>query len=316
MSTPKRYCVTGGAGFVGSHLCDRLIADGHDVLCLDNLSTGDYHNIDHLSANRAFQFYQHDVIMSTDLAEIGKLDGIFHLACPASPRHYQQDPINTTQTAVVGTLNMLSLAKQLDIPLLQASTSEVYGDPLVHPQTENDWGYVNPIGPRACYDEGKRCAESLCFDFHRQSGVQIKVARIFNTYGPRMRADDGRVISNFINQALNGESLSVYGDGQQTRSFCYVTDLVDGLVRLMATPAGITGPVNLGNPAEITVNQLVELVEKLTGSTVMTRQQPLPEDDPKRRCPDIRLANELLGWQPATSLETGLRRTIAEIVRE
>jgi UDP-glucuronate decarboxylase len=303
----KRILVTGGAGFLGSHLIDRLMAEGHEVICADNLFTGSKRNIEHLHANPRFEFLRHDVCNPLKV----EVDEIWNLACPASPVHYQYNPVLTTKTSVMGAMNMLGLAKRLRCPIFQASTSEVYGDPEVHPQREDYWGHVNPIGTRACYDEGKRCAETLFFDYHRQHGVQIKVARIFNTYGPRMHRRDGRVVSNFITQALGGEDLTVYGDGSQTRSFCYVDDLIDGFLRLMDAPAEFTGPVNLGNPHEFTMLQLAEQVVKLTGAGVKVVHQPLPTDDPRQRQPDITLARHKLGWEPKVELAEGLTHTIA-----
>ncbi len=306
-STTKRVLVTGGAGFLGSHLCDRLIQDGCDVLCVDNLYTGTKENIAHLLGHPRFEFMRHDVTFPLYV----EVDEIYNLACPASPVHYQHDPVQTTKTSVHGTINMLGLAKRIRARILQASTSEVYGDPEVHPQEESYWGRVNPIGERACYDEGKRCAETLFFDYYRQHGLEIKVARIFNTYGPRMHPNDGRVVSNFIVQALKGEPITLYGDGAQTRSFCYVDDLVDGLVRLMDSPADFVGPVNLGNPAEFTVRQLADLVIELTGSKSRLEFQALPSDDPRQRQPDIGSARKHLNWQPGVALRDGLDRTIA-----
>jgi UDP-glucuronate decarboxylase len=303
---PKRILVTGGAGFVGSHLCDRLIERGDEVLCLDNFYTGTKENVAHLLANPRFEIIRHDVTFPLYI----EVDEIFNLACPASPIHYQNDPVQTTKTSVHGAINMLGLAKRLGARILQASTSEVYGDPDVHPQTENYWGHVNPIGVRACYDEGKRCAETLFFDYHRQCGLEIKVVRIFNTYGPRMHPNDGRVVSNFIVQALSGEDLVLYGTGEQTRSFCYVDDLVDGFLRMMDTPAEFTGPVNLGNPGEFTMRELADLVIRMTDSRSKIVHGPLPEDDPSQRRPDIGLAREKLDWEPGVPLEDGLRRTI------
>jgi UDP-glucuronate decarboxylase len=303
----KRILVTGGAGFLGSHLIDRLMAQGHEVICADNLFTGSKRNIEHLHANPLFEFLRHDVCNPLKV----EVDEIWNLACPASPVHYQYNPVLTTKTSVMGAMNMLGLAKRLRCPIFQASTSEVYGDPEVHPQREDYWGHVNPIGTRACYDEGKRCAETLFFDYHRQHGVGIKVARIFNTYGPRMHPRDGRVVSNFITQALAGEDLTIYGDGSQTRSFCYVDDLIDGFLRLMAAPAEVTGPVNLGNPHEFTMLELAERVLKLTGAKVKVAHLPLPADDPKQRRPDITLAREKLGWEPKVQLAEGLAQTIA-----
>lgn len=302
----KRVLVTGGAGFLGSHLCDRLIEDGHEVLCVDNFYTGTRGNIAHLLENSRFEVLRHDITFPLYV----EVDEIYNLACPASPIHYQHDPIQTTKTSVVGAINMLGLAKRLRVPVLQASTSEVYGDPVVHPQSEDYWGHVNPIGPRSCYDEGKRCAETLFFDYNRQLGTNIKVARIFNTYGPRMHPNDGRVVSNFITHALRRLPLTVYGDGSQTRSFCYVDDLVDGLVRLMNSPKNVTGPINLGNPAEVSVAQLASLIARKTGADVQVEHRPLPADDPKQRQPDISLARSLLDWQPQVTLDEGLRQTI------
>ena len=306
MSARKRILVTGGAGFVGSHLCGRLIEDGHDVLCVDNFFTGSRDNILNLIGEPHFELMRHDVTFPIYV----EVDEIYNLACPASPVHYQYDPVQTTKTSVHGAINMLGLAKRTKAKILQASTSEVYGDPEVHPQTEDYWGNVNPIGPRGCYDEGKRCAETLFFDYHRQYGVNIRVARIFNTYGPRMHPDDGRVVSNFIFQALRGKPLTIYGDGSQTRSFCYVSDLVEGLVRLMDAPKEVTGPVNLGNPREMTIRELAEQVIRMTGANSKLEQKPLPGDDPTQRCPDIGLAKKQLGWAPAVALEDGLEKTI------
>jgi UDP-glucuronate decarboxylase len=306
-----RVLVTGGAGFIGSHLCERLVAAGQDVLCVDNFFTGTRDNIAHLLGNPHFELLRHDV---TEPLRV-EVDRIFNLACPASPVHYQFNPAQTVKTSVHGAINMLGLAKRTKARILQASTSEVYGDPTVHPQTEDYWGNVNPIGPRACYDEGKRCAETLFFDYHRQHGVAIKVIRIFNTYGPRMHPNDGRVVSNFIMQALRGEDITIYGDGSQTRSFCYVDDLVDGMLRMMDSPAACTGPINLGNPVEFTMRQLAELVLRLTGSRSRLVQRPLPQDDPRQRQPDITRAKAQLGWAPSIPLEEGLRRTIAYFTR-
>lgn len=303
----KRILVTGGSGFLGSHLCDHLLAAGHDVICVDNLQTGRKQNIAHQLGNARFEFMRHDVALPLHV----EVDEIFNLACPASPDHYQADPIHTTKTSVLGALNMLGLAKRLNCRVFQASTSEVYGDPFMHPQREDYWGNVNPIGPRACYDEGKRCAETLFFDYHRRHGVDIKVARIFNTYGPRMNPDDGRVVSNFIVQALRGEPLTIYGDGSQTRSFCYVDDLIDGFSRLMASGAAFTGPVNLGNPTEFTIAELAEQVVEITGTSSRPVYKALPQDDPRQRRPDITLARDKLGWRPTTALREGLNRTIA-----
>ncbi|MBQ6297094.1 MAG: SDR family oxidoreductase [Selenomonadaceae bacterium] len=301
----KRVLVTGGAGFLGSHLCDRLIADGHEVICLDNFFTGKKKNIAHLLSNPNFELMRHDVIQPI----YAEIDWIFNFACPASPVHYQRDPVRTIKTNVMGALNSLGCAKQNNARVLQASTSEVYGDPKVHPQPENYRGAVNPIGIRACYDEGKRTAETLFFDYHRQHGLDIRVVRIFNTYGPRMTANDGRVVSNFIMQALRGEDITVYGDGKQTRSFCYVDDLIDGIVKMMNVE-NFTGPVNIGNPGEFTMLELAELVLKLTGSKSKIIHQPLPSDDPTQRCPVIDLAKEKLGWEPTVKLEDGLKVTI------
>ncbi len=306
MSTRKKILVTGGVGFVGSHLCDRLVKDGNDVLCVDNFYTGNRDNIIDLIDKPHFEMMRHDVTFPLYV----EVDEIYNLACPASPIHYQLDPVQTTKTSVHGAINMLGLAKRMGAKILQASTSEVYGDPEVHPQTENYLGNVNPIGLRGCYDEGKRCAETLFFDYHRQYGVNIKVARIFNTYGPRMHPDDGRVVSNFIVQALKGKPITLYGDGSQTRSFCYVSDLVDGLVALMKTPDDVTGPVNLGNPREMTIRELADQVINMTGSKSALVEQPLPGDDPTHRCPDISRAKTQLGWSPAVALEDGLKKTI------
>jgi UDP-glucuronate decarboxylase len=302
----KRVLVTGGAGFLGSHLIDRLIQDGDEVLCLDNLFTGTKRNIEHLHSHPRFEFLRHDVTFPLYV----EVDEIYNLACPASPIHYQHDPIQTTKTSVHGAINMLGLAKRLGCRILQASTSEVYGDPAIHPQTESYWGNVNPIGPRSCYDEGKRCAETLFFDYHRQAGLEIKVARIFNTYGPRMHPADGRVVSNFVIQALTGQPITLYGDGNQTRSFCYVDDLIDGLIKLMASPSGFTGPVNLGNPVEFTMRELAELIISETGSSSELITQSLPQDDPKQRKPDISLALTKLRWAPGIPLKEGLKPTI------
>ena len=303
----KRILVTGGAGFIGSHLTDRLLAQGHEVLCADNLFTGTKRNIDHLHNNPRFEFLRHDVTFPLYV----EVDEIYNLACPASPIHYQHDPVATTKTSVHGAINLLGLAKRLKCPILQASTSEVYGDPVLHPQAETYWGNVNPIGPRSCYDEGKRCAETLFFDYHRQHGLQIKVARIFNTYGPRMHHADGRVVSNFVMQALRGEDLTIYGEGEQTRSFCYVDDLVEGLIRLMGTDDDVTGPINLGNPVEFTIRALAEQVIAQTGAGSALVHRPLPLDDPRQRCPDISRAQATLGWTPTVPLEEGLAATIA-----
>lgn len=303
----NRILVTGGAGFLGSHLCDRLIKDGQDVLCLDNFFTGSKLNIAHLIGNPYFELMRHDVTLPLYV----EVDQIYNLACPASPIHYQFDPVQTTKTSVHGAINMLGLAKRTKARIFQASTSEVYGDPEQHPQQESYWGRVNPIGPRSCYDEGKRCAETLFFDYYRQENVDIKVVRIFNTYGPRMHPNDGRVVSNFIVQALKGENITMYGDGSQTRSFCYVDDLIEGFVRMMATEKGVTGPINLGNPGEFTMLELAEKVIQLTGSKSKLVFMPLPTDDPKQRQPNIQLAKENLGWEPKVDLEDGLKETIS-----
>ncbi len=303
----NRALVSGGSGFLGSHLCDRLIARGQEVLCVDNLFTGQKRNIAHLHGNPKFEFLRHDVTFPLFV----EVDQIWNLACPASPIHYQHDPVQTTKTSVHGAINMLGLAKRLGAKILQASTSEVYGDPTIHPQTEEYWGNVNPIGPRSCYDEGKRCAETLFFDYHRQNKLRIKVLRIFNTYGPRMHPSDGRVVSNFIVQALKGEDITIYGDGRQTRSFCYVDDLIEGMIRLMDSPDDITGPINVGNPGEFTMIELAEAVLKLTGSKSKLVRLPLPADDPKQRQPDITKARTTLGWEPKIQLEDGLKETIA-----
>ena len=303
----NRALVSGGSGFLGSHLCDRLLARGQDVLCVDNLFTGQKRNVAHLHGNPRFEFLRHDVTFPLFV----EVDQIWNLACPASPIHYQHDPVQTTKTSVHGAINMLGLAKRLGAKILQASTSEVYGDPAVHPQPEEYWGNVNPIGPRSCYDEGKRCAETLFFDYHRQHKLRIKVIRIFNTYGPRMHPNDGRVVSNFIVQALKGQDITIYGDGLQTRSFCYVDDLVDGMIRLMDSPDDVTGPINVGNPGEFTMIELAETVLKLVGSKSKLVRQPLPADDPKQRKPDITKAKTILGWEPKVQLEDGLRETIA-----
>ncbi len=302
----KRILVTGGAGFLGSHLCERLLNEGNDVLCLDNFFTGTRENIIHLMDNHRFELIRHDVVEPILL----EVDEIYNLACPASPIHYQYNPIKTTKTSVMGAINMLGLAKRTRAKILQASTSEVYGDPKVHPQPEDYWGNVNPIGPRSCYDEGKRCAETLFFDYHREHGLSIKVARIFNTYGPRMHPADGRVVSNFIIQALKGEDITLYGDGSQTRSFCYVDEMVDGFIRLMASPDDFTGPVNLGNPDEFTIRELAEKVVEMIGSKSKLVCKPLPGDDPRQRQPDIALARSVLNWTPRTSLHDGLSKTI------
>ena len=302
----KKILVTGGAGFLGSHLCEKLLAAGGDVLCADNYFTGGKQNIAHLAANPYFEFMRHDITFPLYV----EVDQIYNLACPASPVHYQFDPVQTTKTSVHGAINMLGLAKRVKARILQASTSEVYGDPEVHPQPEGYLGRVNPIGPRSCYDEGKRCAETLFFDYHRQHQLEIKVARIFNTYGPRMHPNDGRVVSNFIVQALKNEDITLYGDGLQTRSFCYVDDMVAALLKLMDSAAGFTGPVNLGNPAEVSMRALAEKILTLTGSKSKLAFKPLPQDDPKQRQPDIALAKKELGWQPHTALDDGLKETI------
>ena len=302
-----RSLVTGGAGFLGSHLCDSLIADGHEVLCIDNLFTGHRNNIRHLEGNPRFRFVHHDVVTPY----VHDVDCIWNLACPAAPGHYRYEPVKTLQTSVDGVLNALSLAKRTGARILHASTSEVYGDPAIHPQTEDYWGNVNPIGIRACYDEGKRCAETLFFDYHRQHALEIKVVRIFNTYGPRMHPNDGRVVSNFIVQALRGEDITIFGSGEQTRSFCYVDDLVEVIVRMMASDADLTGPVNIGNPGEYSMLQLAETILRMTGSTSKLIFKPLPSDDPKQRRPDISIAKSKLGWEPKVSLEDGLAPTIA-----
>jgi len=307
MLDEQRVLVTGGAGFIGSHLCERLIAGEREVLCVDNFYTGTRHNVQRFLGNPRFELMRHDVCFPL----YAEVDQIYNLACPASPIHYQFDPVQTTKTSVHGAINMLGLAKRVKAKILQASTSEVYGDPAVHPQPEEYWGNVNPIGPRSCYDEGKRCAETLFFDYYRQHQLGIKVARIFNTYGPRMHPNDGRVVSNFIVQALKNKDITVYGDGSQTRSFCYVDDLVDGLIRLMESESEIVGPINLGNPSEFTIRQLAEIVIDLTGSGSKIIDRPLPQDDPKQRQPDISKARELLGWQPIVPLADGLVRTVA-----
>jgi len=303
----KRILVTGGAGFIGSHLCERLLEQGHEVLCVDNFYTGARRNVAHLLENTNFELMRHDVTFPLFV----EVDEIYNLACPASPIHYQYDPVQTTKTSVHGAINMLGLAKRRRAKIFQASTSEVYGDPTVHPQPEEYWGNVNPIGFRSCYDEGKRCAETLFFDYHRQNNVRIKVARIFNTYGPRMHPNDGRVVSNFIVQALKGEPITLYGEGLQTRSFCYVDDLVEGFLRLMATGDEITGPINLGNPGEFTIRGLAEKVVEMTGAASKIEYRPLPQDDPQQRQPNIAKAREILDWAPTVQLEEGLRRTIA-----
>lgn len=303
----KRILVTGGAGFVGSHLCERLLARGDDVLCVDNFFTGTKDNVANLLTNPHFELMRHDVTFPLYV----EVDEIFNLACPASPIHYQRDPVQTTKTSVHGAINMLGLAKRLNAKILQASTSEVYGDPTVHPQTEDYWGHVNPIGPRACYDEGKRCAETLFFDYHRQHGLAIKVARIFNTYGPRMHPNDGRVVSNFVVAALRNAPITIYGDGRQTRSFCYVDDLVEALMRLMDSDTEVSGPINIGNPVETPIGQLAENVKALVGGQSPITYHPLPGDDPLQRCPDITRARAALDWAPTVDLATGLKRTIA-----
>lgn len=307
MLDERKILITGGAGFIGSHLCDRLLASGHDVLCVDNFYTGTRRNVYHLLDDARFELMRHDVCFPLYV----EVDQIYNLACPASPIHYQFDPVQTTKTSVHGAINMLGLAKRVKAKILQASTSEVYGDPSVHPQTEEYWGHVNPIGPRSCYDEGKRCAETLFFDYYRQYRVRIKLARIFNTYGPRMHPNDGRVVSNFIVQALQNKDITIYGDGGQTRSFCYVDDLVDGLIRLMHSNDDVTGPVNLGNPSEFMIRALAETVVDLTGSKSKLVYRPLPADDPKQRQPDISRAEELLNWRPRLALHDGLEKTIA-----
>jgi UDP-glucuronate decarboxylase len=311
MQSAKTVLVTGGAGFLGSHLCDRLIANGYDVICVDNFFTGSKRNIQHLLVNPHFELLRHDVTFPL----YAEVDEIYNLACPASPIHYQHDPVQTTKTSVHGAINMLGLAKRLRCRVFQASTSEVYGDPSVHPQKEVYWGNVNPIGLRSCYDEGKRCAETLFFDYYRQHKLEIKVARIFNTYGPRMHPSDGRVISNFIMQALKGEPITIYGDGSQSRSFCYVDDLIEAFVAFMESDATLTGPVNLGNPTEFTMIELANLIIELTGSTSELTFLPLPEDDPKQRRPDIALAKERLNWEPVIPLREGLLRTITYLER-
>jgi UDP-glucuronate decarboxylase len=307
MFSDRRVLVTGGAGFIGSHLCERLLGRGDEVLCVDNFFTATRPNVSGLMLNSRFELVRHDVCFPLYV----EVDKIYNLACPASPIHYQFDPVQTTKTSVHGAINMLGLAKRVKAKILQASTSEIYGDPTVHPQTEDYWGHVNPIGPRSCYDEGKRCAETLFFDYHRQHKLRIKVARIFNTYGPRMHPNDGRVVSNFIVQALRNNDITVYGDGMQTRSFCYVDDLVEGLIRLMETGDGVVGPVNLGNPEEFTIRQLAEIVVDVTGSASKIVHRPLPTDDPKQRQPEISKAQELLGWRPTVPLRVGLTKTAA-----
>ena len=307
----KRVLVTGGAGFLGSHLCERLLANGYDVICVDNFFTGTKDNIAHLLDNPYFELMRHDVTFPLYV----EVDEIYNLACPASPVHYQFDPVQTTKTSVHGAINMLGLAKRVKAKVFQASTSEVYGDPTMHPQPEHYWGNVNPIGPRSCYDEGKRCAETLFFDYRRQHGLRIKIARIFNTYGPRMHPNDGRVVSNFIVQALRNQPITLYGDGTQTRSFCYVDDLIDGFVRLMESPDDLVGPINLGNPGEFTMIELAEAIRDLTGSRSQLVHEPLPPDDPRQRQPDIALAREQLGWEPTIALRDGLKPTIAYFER-
>lgn len=311
MHLERRVLVTGGAGFLGSHLCEALVARGAMVVCVDNFFTGTRANLDSLLGHKNFELIRHDVTFPLYV----EIDEIYNLACPASPIHYQRDPVQTTKTSVHGAINMLGLAKRVRAKILQASTSEVYGDPSVHPQTEDYWGHVNPIGPRSCYDEGKRCAETLFFDYWRQHNLPIKVARIFNTYGPRMHPNDGRVVSNFIVQCLLGRDITIYGDGSQTRSFCYVDDLIDGLVRLMNTPADVTGPINIGNPGEFSMLELAGLIIDMTGSKSKMVHRPLPEDDPRQRRPDIRRAEEDLDWKPKTPLREGLARTIAYFER-
>ncbi|MDR3508217.1 MAG: SDR family oxidoreductase [Caulobacteraceae bacterium] len=303
----KKILVTGGAGFLGSHLCERLLERGDDVLCVDNFFTGQRRNIAHLMSHERFEFMRHDVTFPLYV----EIDEIYNLACPASPVHYQFDPVQTTKTSVIGAINMLGLAKRTKAKILQASTSEVYGDPEVHPQVEDYWGRVNPIGLRSCYDEGKRCAETLFFDYHRQHRTRIKVARIFNTYGPRMHPNDGRVVSNFIVQALAGHDITLYGEGRQTRSFCYVDDLIEALIRLMDSPDDLVGPVNLGNPVEFTIAELAQKVIALTGAPSTLAHRPMPSDDPRQRQPDISLARQRLGWEPTIALDEGLSRTIA-----
>jgi UDP-glucuronate decarboxylase len=306
VSNRKRVLVTGGAGFLGSHLCERLLNEGCDVLCLDNFYSGTKDNVAHLFGNPLFELMRHDVTFPLFV----EVDEIYNLACPASPIHYQWDPVQTTKTSVHGAINMLGLAKRTKARIFQASTSEVYGDPEVHPQQESYWGRVNPIGIRSCYDEGKRCAETLFFDYQRQHGLEIKVVRIFNTYGPRMHPNDGRVVSNFIVQALRGEDITIYGDGSQTRSFCYVDDLIEGFVRMMASPKEVTGPINMGNPGEFTIRQLAEMVLKMVGSKSKLVMKPLPQDDPRQRQPDITRAKNALGWQPQIEIDEGLAKTI------
>ena len=303
----RRILITGGAGFIGSFLCEALLSEGHEVLCVDNFYTGTRRNVEQLMGDKRFELMRHDVTFPLYV----EVDDIYNMACPASPIHYQRDPVQTTKTAVHGAINMLGLAKRVKARILQASTSEVYGDPQVHPQTEDYWGHVNAVGPRACYDEGKRCAETLFFDYYRQHRLRIKVARIFNTYGPRMHPNDGRVVSNFIVQALRNEPITIYGDGNQSRSFCYVSDLVDGLIRLMGSPDDVTGPLNLGNPNEFSIRELAELVVSLTGSRSKIEHRPLPMDDPRQRQPDISRAEKTLGWEPKVQLKEGLEKTVA-----
>jgi UDP-glucuronate decarboxylase len=303
----RRILITGGAGFIGSFLCEALLSEGNEVLCVDNFYTGTRRNIEHLMGHKRFELVRHDVTFPLYV----EVDDIYNMACPASPIHYQRDPVQTTKTAVHGAINMLGLAKRVKARILQASTSEVYGDPQIHPQTEDYWGHVNAVGPRACYDEGKRCAETLFFDYYRQHRLRIKVARIFNTYGPRMHPNDGRVVSNFIVQALTNDPITIYGDGNQTRSFCYVSDLVDGLMRLMGSPDDVTGPINLGNPNEFSMKELAELVVNLTGSRSKIEYRPLPTDDPRQRQPDISRAQRTLDWEPKVQLEEGLGKTVA-----
>jgi UDP-glucuronate decarboxylase len=310
--TDRRVLVTGGAGFIGSHLCDRLLAEGAEVLCVDNFYSSTRSNIHHLVGHPRFELLRHDITFPLYV----EVDEIYHLACPASPVFYQRDPVQTTKTSVLGSINMLGLAKRTGAKILLASTSEVYGDPTTHPQTEEYWGNVNPIGLRSCYDEGKRCAETLFFDYHRQNSVEIKVVRIFNTFGPRMRPDDGRVVSNFITQALAGEPITLYGDGRQTRSFCYVDDLIEALMRMMATDAEITGPVNVGNPNEISIKELADVVTVMCDSSVPLVNKPMPQDDPQQRQPDTSLARELLKWEPTTPLKQGLQHTIDWFARK
>ncbi len=307
ISNRKRVLVTGGAGFLGSHLCERLLKDGCDVLCVDNFFSGTKDNVAHLLSNPHFELLRHDVTFPLFV----EIDEIYNLACPASPIHYQRDPVQTTKTSVHGTINMLGLAKRTNARILQASTSEVYGDPEMHPQHESYWGHVNPIGARSCYDEGKRCAETLCFDYHRQHNLEVKVVRIFNTYGPRMHPNDGRVVSNFIVQAVSGEDITIYGDGSQSRSFCYVDDLIEGLVSMMSSPPEVTGPFNMGNAVEVTIKELAEKILQITGGTSKLVFKPLPDDDPKQRRPDITLARKNLDWEPKTALDQGLINTIA-----